>query len=38
MEVRKIPKKTVTLLESKRTMIVDKEKYNQRKEAAYCRV
>lgn len=38
VEVRKIPKKSVTLLEPKRSMIVDKEKYRQRRVAAYCRV
>ena len=37
-EVRKIPKKTVTLLEPKRSIIVDKEKHRQLKVAAYCRV
>jgi len=38
VEVRKIPKKSITLLEPKRSMIVDKEKYRQRRVAAYCRV
>ena len=38
VEVRKIPKKSVTLLEPKRSMIEDKEKYRQRRVAAYCRV
>lgn len=38
MEVRKIPKKTVTIIEPKRSIIVDKEKYRQKKVAAYCRV
>lgn len=38
MEVKKIPKKTVTLIEPKRSILVDKEKYRQKKVAAYCRV
>lgn len=38
MEVKKIPKKTVTLIEPKRSIIVDKDKYNQKRVAAYCRV
>lgn len=38
MEVKKIPKKTVTLIESKRSILVDKEKYHQKRVAAYCRV
>ena len=38
MEVKKIPKKTVTLIEPKRSVLVDKEKYDQKRVAAYCRV
>ena len=38
MSVTKMPKKTVTLLEPKRSLIVDKEKYRQTRMAAYCRV
>ena len=38
MEVKKIPKRTVTLIEPKRSFIVDKEKYEQKRVAAYCRV
>lgn len=38
MEVKKIPKKTVTVMEPKKSMIVDKEKYKQLRVAAYCRV
>lgn len=38
MEVRKIPKKTITLIEPKGKMIVDKEKHRQKRVAAYCRV
>jgi len=38
MEVRKIPKKAVTVIEPKGKMIVDKEKYRQKRVAAYCRV
>ena len=38
MEVKKIPKKTVTLIEPKRSILVNKEKYHQKRVAAYCRV
>lgn len=38
MEVTKIPKKFVTVIEPKRSMAVDKEKYRQKRVAAYCRV
>ena len=38
MEVKKIPKKTVTVMEPKKSMIVDKETYKQLRVAAYCRV
>lgn len=38
MEVTKIPKRTVTVIESKRSFIVEKDKYEQERVAAYCRV
>ncbi|WP_322181499.1 recombinase family protein [Neglectibacter caecimuris] len=38
MEVTKIPKKRVTVIDPKRSVIVDKAKYNQLRVAAYCRV
>lgn len=38
MEVTKNPKKIVTVIEPKRSMSVDKEKYRQKRVAAYCRV
>lgn len=38
MEVTKIPKKIVTVIEPKRSLTVDKEKYRQKRVAAYCRV
>ena len=38
MEVQKIPKRTVTLIEPKKSILVDKEKYHQKRVAAYCRV
>lgn len=38
MEVTKIPKKRVTLIEPKRSILVDKAKYEQQRVAAYCRV
>lgn len=38
MEVRKIPKKTITVIQPKRSTIVEKEKYRQKRVAAYCRV
>lgn len=38
MAVTKIPKKTVTLIEPKKSFVVDKEKYHQKRVAAYCRV
>ena len=38
MAVTKIPKKTVTLIEPKRSFLVDKEKHHQKLVAAYCRV
>lgn len=36
--VKKIPKKTVTVIEPKKVLIVDKEKHHQKRVAAYCRV
>lgn len=38
MQVTKIPKKTITVIEPKRSLIVDKGKYRQQRVAAYCRV
>lgn len=38
MSVQKIPKRTITLIEPKKTFLVDKEKYHQKRVAAYCRV
>lgn len=38
MDVRKIPKRTVSVIEPKSKLIVDKEKYRQKRVAAYCRV
>ncbi len=38
MEIKKIPKKVVTVLEPKSRLIVDKDKHRQRRVAAYCRV
>ena len=38
MEVTKVPKKIITVIEPKRSMTVDKEKYRQKGVAAYCRV
>ena len=38
MEVTKIPKKIVSVIEPKRSMTVDKEKHRQKRVAAYCRV
>lgn len=38
MEITKIPKKTVTVITPKNTNYVDKEKYHQKRVAAYCRV
>lgn len=37
-DIIKIPKKTVTIIQPQRSMIVDKEKYRQKRVAAYCRV
>lgn len=38
MAVTKIPKKTVTVIEPKKSLLVDKAKYRQKRVAAYCRV
>lgn len=38
MAVTKIPKKQVILIEPKQSLLVDKEKYRQKRVAAYCRV
>lgn len=38
MQVTKIPKKKVTLIEPKKSFIVDKDKHRQKRVAAYCRV
>lgn len=38
MAVTKIPKKTVTLIQPKKSFIVDKAQYRQKRVAAYCRV
>ena len=38
MEVTKIPKRRVTVIEPQRSIIVDKAKYEQLRVAAYCRV
>lgn len=38
MKATRIPKKTITIIEPKRSMIVDKEKHRQQRVAAYCRV
>ena len=37
-EVKKIPKKTITVLEPKSSLVVDKERHRQKRVAAYCRV
>ena len=38
MNVPKIPKKTISVIEPKRSLIVNREQYHQRRVAAYCRV
>ena len=38
MEVRRIPKRTVSVIEPQKSILVDKEKYHQKRVAAYCRV
>ena len=37
MNVTKIPKKTISVIEPKRSLIVNREQYHQRRGAAYCR-
>ena len=38
MNVTKIPKKTISVIEPKRSLIVNRAQYHQRRVAAYCRV
>ena len=38
MEVQRIPKRTVSVIEPPQSILVDKEKYHQKRVAAYCRV
>ena len=38
MEVQRIPKRTVSVIEPQKSILVDKEKYHQQRVAAYCRV
>ena len=38
MEVQRIPKRTVSVIEPQKSILVDKEKYHQKRVAAYCRV
>ena len=38
MAVTKIPKRTVTVIEPKRSLLVDKEQHRQKRVCAYCRV
>ena len=38
MNVTKIPKKTISIIEPKLSMVVNKEQYHQQRVAAYCRV
>lgn len=38
MNVTKISKKTISIIEPKRSMVVNKEQYHQQRVAAYCRV
>ena len=38
MEVQRIPKRTVSIIEPQKSILVDKEKYHQKRVAAYCRV
>ena len=37
MEVQKIPKRTVSVIEPQTSILVDKEKYHQKRVAAYLR-
>lgn len=38
MNVTKIPKKTISIIEPRQSLIVNKEQYHQQRVAAYCRV
>ena len=38
MEVVKIPKKEVIVIQPQKSFVVDKQKYQQKRVAAYCRV
>ena len=38
MEVQRIPKRTVSVIEPQKSILVDKEKYHQKRVAAYCRL
>ena len=38
MEAQRIPKRTVSVIEPQKSILVDKEKYHQKRVAAYCRV
>ena len=38
MEVQRIPKRTVSVIEPQKSILVGKEKYHQKRVAAYCRV
>ena len=38
MKVQRIPKRTVSVIEPQKSILVDKEKYHQKRVAAYCRV
>ena len=38
MEVQRIPKRIVSIIEPQKSILVDKEKYHQKRVAAYCRV
>lgn len=38
MEVQRIPKRTVSVIEPQKSILVNKEKYHQKRVAAYCRV
>ena len=38
MEVQRIPKRIVSVIELQKSILVDKEKYHQKRVAAYCRV
>jgi len=38
LEVRKIPKRTITVIEPTGAFLVDKKRHDQKRVAAYCRV